>query len=108
MLDLKNKIIMLDGGMGTMLQAAGVPMGKVPEALNVTHGEAVIDIHRQYIEAGADIIYANTFSANRYKLSYSDYSVEELVTAGVKNAKKRLPIPGEMWLWLWMWDLSGN
>ena len=48
MLDLKNKIIMLDGGMGTMLQAAGVPMGKVPEALNVTHAEAVIDIHRQY------------------------------------------------------------
>ncbi len=88
MLDLKNEIIMLDGGMGTMLQAAGVPMGKVPEALNVTHAEAVIDIHRQYIEAGADIIYANTFSANRYKLSYSDYSVRELVTAGVKNAKK--------------------
>ena len=63
-------------------------MGKVPEALNVTHAEAVIDIHRQYIEAGADIIYANTFSANRYKLGYSDYSVEELVTAGVVNAKK--------------------
>lgn len=88
MLDFKNQIIILDGGMGTMLQAAGVPMGKVPEALNVTHGEAVIDIHRQYIEAGADIIYANTFSANRYKLGYSDYSVEELVTAGVVNAKK--------------------
>ena len=51
MLDYKNKITMLDGGMGTMLQAAGVPMGKVPEALNVTHGEAVMDIHRQYIEA---------------------------------------------------------
>ena len=88
MLDFKNQITMLDGGMGTMLQAAGVPMGKVPEALNVTHAEAVIDIHRQYIEAGADIIYANTFSANRYKLGYSDYSVEELVTAGVVNAKK--------------------
>lgn len=88
MLDFKNQIIMLDGGMGTMLQAAGVPMGKVPEALNVTHGEAVIDIHRQYIDAGADIIYANTFSANRYKLGHSDYSVEELVTAGVVNAKK--------------------
>lgn len=63
-------------------------MGKVPEALNITHAEAVIDIHRQYIAAGSDIIYANTFSANRYKLSYSDYGVEELVTAGVKNAKK--------------------
>ncbi len=88
MLDFNNKITMLDGGMGTMLQAAGVPMGKVPEALNVTHAEAVIDIHRQYIEAGADIIYANTFSANRYKLSYSDYSVKELVTAGIVNAKK--------------------
>ena len=88
MLDFKSQITMLDGGMGTMLQAAGVPMGKVPEALNVTHAEAVIDIHRQYIEAGADIIYANTFSANRYKLGYSDYSVEELVTAGVVNAKK--------------------
>ena len=94
MLDFKNKITMLDGGMGTMLQAAGVPMGKVPEALNVTHAEAVIDIHRQYIEAGADIIYANTFSANRYKLSYSDYSVKELVRAGVVNAKKAVADSG--------------
>ncbi|MDD6232160.1 MAG: homocysteine S-methyltransferase family protein, partial [Frisingicoccus sp.] len=71
MLDFKNRVIMLDGGMGTMLQKAGVPMGKIPEALNVTHAEAVIDIHRQYIEAGSDIIYANTFSANRYKLGHS-------------------------------------
>lgn len=94
MLDFKNKITMLDGGMGTMLQAAGVPMGKVPEALNVTHAAAVIDIHRQYIEAGADIIYANTFSANRYKLGYSDYSVEELVTAGVVNARKAVADSG--------------
>lgn len=94
MLDFKNKITMLDGGMGTMLQAAGVPMGKVPEALNVTHAAAVIDIHRQYIEAGSDIIYANTFSANRYKLGYSDYSVEELVTAGVVNARKAVKDSG--------------
>ena len=69
MLDFKQKTVMLDGGMGTMLQQAGVPMGKVPEALNITHAEAVIDIHRQYIAAGSDIIYANTFSANRYKLT---------------------------------------
>ena len=60
MLDFKQKTVMLDGGMGTMLQQAGVPMGKVPEALNITHAEAVIDIHRQYIAAGSDIIYANT------------------------------------------------
>ena len=87
MLNFVDNIVLLDGGMGTMLQKAGVPMGKVPEELNITHAEAVMDIHRQYIEAGSDIIYANTFSANRYKLHYSSYSVEELVTAGVKNAK---------------------
>ena len=88
MLSFVDKVIFLDGGMGTMLQKAGVPMGKVPEELNMTHAEAVMDIHRQYIEAGSDIIYANTFSANRYKLSYSSYSVVDLVTAGVKNAKE--------------------
>lgn len=87
MLDFRKNIILLDGAMGTMLQQAGVPMGKVPEALNVTHSEAVIRIHRQYIDAGSDIIYANTFSANRYKLGYSEYSVEEIVAAGVKNAR---------------------
>ena len=87
MLNFVDNIVLLDGGMGTMLQKAGVPMGKVPEELNITHAEAVMDIHRQYIEAGSDIIYANTFSANRYKLNYSSYSVENLVTAGVKNAK---------------------
>ena len=88
MLNIVDKVIFLDGGMGTMLQKAGVPMGKVPEALNITHADAVMDIHRQYIEAGSDVIYANTFSANRYKVGYSTYSVEELVTAGVYNAKK--------------------
>ena len=88
MLSFVDKVIFLDGGMGTMLQKAGVPMGKVPEELNITYADTVMDIHRQYIEAGSDVIYANTFSANRYKLGYSSYSVEELVTAGVVNAKK--------------------
>lgn len=88
MLDLQNRIVLLDGAMGTMLQKSGVPIGKVPEALNITHPEVVMDIHRQYAQAGSDIIYANTFSANRYKLSHCEYSVDELVTAGVVNAKK--------------------
>lgn len=70
-------------------------MGKVPEELNVTHGDAVMDIHRQYIEAGSDVIYANTFSANRYKLGYSSYSVDTLVTAGVQNAKKAVADSGK-------------
>ena len=77
MLDFKKRVIMLDGGMGTMLQKAGVPMGKIPEALNVTHAEDVIDIHRQYIEAGSDIIYANTFGLNRKKCKNLNYTFEE-------------------------------
>lgn len=87
MLDFKNKIVVLDGAMGTMLQKSSVEITKVPESLNITHPEVVIDIHKQYVNAGSDIIYANTFSANRYKLSHCEYSVSDLVTAGIKNAK---------------------
>lgn len=83
-----DQVILLDGAMGTMLQKAGAPMGKVPEALNVTHPELIVQIHKQYLAAGADIIYANTFSANRYKLSHCEFSVDELVQAGIQNAKK--------------------
>lgn len=82
------QITILDGGMGTMLQSLGAPMGKVPEELNITHPELLKQIHRSYIESGADILYANTFSANRYKLRDSSYTVEELVSAGVRNARE--------------------
>lgn len=83
-----NQLTLLDGAMGTMLQQSGVPMGKVPEELNLTHPDVVTAIHRAYIQSGSQIIYANTFSANRYKLSHSRYSVEELVSSGISNAKK--------------------
>ena len=82
------KLVMLDGAMGTMLQKAGVNLGKVPEDINIKSPETVVDIHRQYIESGSDIIYANTFGVNRYKAAGSEYTVEELIAAGVKNARK--------------------
>ncbi len=82
------QITILDGGMGTMLQAMGAPMGKVPEELNVTHPKLLKQIHHSYIESGADILYANTFSANRYKLRGSQYTVAELVSAGIRNARE--------------------
>lgn len=86
---LKNKnFIYLDGGMGTMLQAHGIQTEHVPEMLNLTDPEAIMRIHRMYVESGADIIYANTFGANRYKLAKCGHSVEEIVSAGVSNAKK--------------------
>ena len=88
MLDFENRFILLDGAMGTMLQQCGAPMGKVPEALNITHPEIITGIHRQYIESGSQIIYANTFSANRYKLSHCEYSPEAVVSAGIACAKE--------------------
>lgn len=80
--------ILLDGGMGTMLQAAGAETEHVPELLNVTSPEKVMNIHRSYAESGSDIIYANTFGANRLKLAGSGHTVAEIVGAGVANAKK--------------------
>lgn len=84
---LKNEFVFLDGAMGTMLQAKGLKMGVAPETLNIEKPEWIIDIHKQYVDAGADIIYANTFGANRYKLSECRYDVEETIAAAIKNAR---------------------
>ena len=83
---LKKDFILLDGAMGTMLQQAGLEVGGIPELLNINDPELVENIHRQYVEAGSDIVYANTFGANRYKLKGN--SVEEIIGAGIRNAKK--------------------
>ena len=85
---MENKsFTLLDGGMGTMLQAAGMPLGVLPESWNITHPEAVTAIHRQYAAAGSQVLYANTFGANRYKAAASGYTVEELVSAGIRCAR---------------------
>ena len=52
----KKKYILLDGAMGTMLQAAGMKMGETPEMLNITHPELLVSIHEQYLNAGSDVI----------------------------------------------------
>lgn len=84
---LKKDYVILDGAIGTMLQAQGLEVGEIPEILNITEPEKLINIHKGYIESGSDIIYANTFGANRYKLSDCKYSVQDIIKAGVKNAK---------------------
>lgn len=86
LLDSRNFII-LDGGFGTMLQATGVEIGHNPELLNITNPDVIMNIHRQYVESGSDIFYANTFGANSYKLKNSGYTVDEVVSAGIANAK---------------------
>ena len=85
---IQERILILDGAMGTMLQASGLKMGETPEALNLQKPELLVDIHRKYVEAGSDIIYANTFGANRFKLHKCGYSVEEVIPAAIANAKK--------------------
>lgn len=71
-----------------MLQSAGIETGHIPELLNITNPAAVMEIHRKYIENGSDIVYANTFGANSYKLKNSGYNVAEVVGAGISNAVK--------------------
>lgn len=83
-----NKITILDGAMGTMLQKSGLPLGSCPEALSITNPDLITDIHKMYIGSGSDIIYTNTFGANEYKLEGSGYSVEEIIPASVAAAKQ--------------------
>lgn len=85
---LKKEFICLDGAMGTMLQAHGMKPGYTPEALNLENPQMITDIHKEYIAAGADIIYANTFGANRFKLEHCGYSPERVIRAGILNARK--------------------
>ena len=82
-----SKLIFLDGAMGTMLQKAGLKPGELPELLALTHPELLTGIHRQYVQAGADIIYANTFGANRRKLAKLGHTVDEVVTAAISAVK---------------------
>ena len=74
--------------MGTMLQNAGLPLGQLPETYNLLHPEIVTDIHRQYLQAGARVVFANTFGANAHKLAGSGLTPEQAITAGVRCAKQ--------------------
>ncbi len=80
-------ITILDGAMGTQLQALGLPLGGIPEVWNLTEPEKVTQVHRSYVEAGTEVVYTNTFGANRYKMKRAGYSVEELISAAVRNAR---------------------
>ncbi|MDO4741541.1 MAG: homocysteine S-methyltransferase family protein, partial [Eubacteriales bacterium] len=80
------KITLLDGAMGTMLQSAGLKLGQRPETLSITDAPIVRRIHRSYVEAGTRLLLANTFCANAHKLAGTGYTVEEVVTASVRTA----------------------
>lgn len=90
--EIGKRILFFDGGMGTLLQEQGLQAGELPETWNLKNPEPIIQIHKAYLAAGADILLANTFGANRFK--YGE-DLEKIVTAGVANAKKAVAESGK-------------
>ena len=80
--------VILDGGMGTMLQARGLKLGEYPELASLDHPDWLFDIHRSYVEAGTQILCANTFGANREKLRRTGKTVEEVIPPSIAIAKE--------------------
>ena len=84
----KDRVLLLDGAMGTMLQKSGLKLGERPDLVTLSHPEVVEAVHRAYIQAGSDWVVTNTFGANARKLAGCNHTVEEVVTAGVTAAKR--------------------
>ncbi len=80
---IRKGITYCDGGAGTLLQSWGLETGEYPETWNITKPEKIIEMHRLYLEAGANIITSCTFGANRFKFD----NLEEIITAAIRNAK---------------------
>lgn len=87
---IKERVLVLDGAMGTMLQQRGLKPGQSPEELNLVMPEVVAGVHQEYVAAGADIIVTNTFGGSREKLSH--YGLEsrlnEVNAGGVEIARQ--------------------
>lgn len=82
---LKNNVVYLDGGMGTLLQKKGMAPGEYPELWNLSHPDVIIDIHKAYFDAGSNVVCTNTFGAN--PLKFSEQQLENIIKAAVNNAK---------------------
>lgn len=91
--EIKVRRLYCDGGMGSLLQAAGLAAGELPERWNLSHPEVITDVHRKYLAAGADIMTTNTFGANRLKYD-GDGELKAIVEAAVANAKKAVEEAG--------------
>ena len=81
---LKDNIVILDGGMGTLLQSKGLMPGELPERWNITHPDVISDIHKAYFDAGSNVVCTNTFGANALKFSQEE--LEEIISSAIANA----------------------
>ena len=91
---IKERRLYLDGGMGSMLQAAGLPEGLLPDVWSIQNPQAIQDVHRQYLEAGCRIITTNTFGTNRQKLAPYGLTPAQVMTAAVANVRAAMEQAG--------------
>ncbi|MCR4924656.1 MAG: homocysteine S-methyltransferase family protein [Clostridiales bacterium] len=88
--NLGEKMMFFDGGMGSVLQKMGLKTGELPELLCINEPEKISSIHAQYIKSGANFITTNTFGANSFKVSKTDYSVDDVIKAAVNCVKSAI------------------
>ncbi len=81
----KDNLVILDGGMGSLLEGYGILPGEAPEEWNLSHPKIITDIHRAYFDAGSNVINTNTFGANLLK--YGEEELERIVSAALECAK---------------------
>ena len=94
--ELEKRILFCDGGMGSLLQQAGLQPGELPGVWNMTHPEVLVQIHRDYLEAGADIVTTNTFGVDRLKYNeHTEYQLKPVIEAAVKNAREAIALSGK-------------
>ena len=91
---IKERRLYLDGGMGSMLQAAGLPEGLLPDVWSIQNPQAIQNVHRQYLEAGCRIITTNTFGTNRQKLAPYGLTPAQVMTAAVANVRAAMEQAG--------------
>lgn len=92
---IEKRIVYCDGGLGSLLQERGLRAGELPGNWNITHPEVLVEIHRAYLEAGADIITTNTFGVDRLKYNENtEYTTDQVITAAVRLAKEAIAKSG--------------
>lgn len=94
--EIEQRILFCDGGMGSLLQAGGLKPGELPGTWNITHPDVLVNIHRDYLEAGADIVTTNTFGVDALKYNeHTEFQLDPVITAAVKNAKEAIRLSGK-------------
>lgn len=92
---IEKRMVYCDGGLGSLLQERGLRAGELPGNWNITHPEVLVDIHRAYLEAGADIITTNTFGVDRLKYNENtEYTMDQVITAAVHLVKEAIAKSG--------------